>query len=64
MAWRAHYCFLEQIQDASSVVHKDSIKPAAQKALSKIREHLANEDPAVAADPDDEAVKILDFWGK
>ena len=43
-AWAAHYFFLEQIQDATSVVHKASIKPAAQKALLKIREHLAKEE--------------------
>ena len=39
------------------MIHKGSIKPIAQKAFKKMREHLAS-------DKADAKFKILDFWGK
>ena len=53
----SHRIFLEQIQNAGSVVHTPGVKPAAQEALARIRTHLENE-----SSEDD--VKILSHASK
>lgn len=42
-AQTTHRIFLEQIKDASSALHAAGVKPSAQAALRKIREHVASE---------------------
>lgn len=39
-AQTSHRIFFDQIKDSSSVVHSAAVKPAAQEALNKIREHV------------------------
>lgn len=56
-AQTTHRIFLEQVKDTSSPLYLASVKPAAQEALRKIREHVEAEGP-------DAEVKILSHRSK
>jgi len=45
-AQTSHRIFIEQVMTADSVVHSAAVKPAAQTALNKIKEHVSNESPS------------------
>ena len=50
----SHRILLDQIEQADSVVHHEAVKPAAQQAVSRIRQHIVEQGPQ----PEE---RVLDF---